>query len=100
MTLGQLLKEVNLISTGGQAKIFLAENEGRVFVNLEAENRRGRKLYAGDFIDFPDQNLSVTLKKASPLEQVERLEIKTLEKKLKDKPAEIKTTKPKSPFHK
>ncbi|GCF92395.1 RNA-binding protein [Enterococcus florum] len=51
MTLGQLLKEVNLISSGGQAKWFLAEET--VFVDGEPENRRGRKLYPGMMIDIP-----------------------------------------------
>ena len=44
MTLGQLLKEANIIASGGQAKWYLAENA--VYVDGELENRRGRKLYA------------------------------------------------------
>lgn len=44
MTLGQMLKEVSVISSGGQAKWYLAEHT--VFVDGEPENRRGRKLYA------------------------------------------------------
>ncbi|MBV7392195.1 MULTISPECIES: S4 domain-containing protein YaaA [Enterococcus] len=51
MTLGQLLKEINLISSGGQAKWFLAEET--VFVDGEPENRRGRKLYSGMMIEIP-----------------------------------------------
>jgi ribosome-associated protein len=43
ITLGQLLKIEGLISTGGEAKIYLSENE--VLVDGEAESRRGRKLY-------------------------------------------------------
>jgi|GEM_PF-53022 len=43
ITLGQFLKEMNVISSGGYAKIFLQEEE--VLVNGELENRRGRKLY-------------------------------------------------------
>ncbi|XOW21853.1 RNA-binding S4 domain-containing protein [Lactococcus cremoris] len=35
ITLGQVLKELGLISTGGQAKIFLAENEGNIFYNVK-----------------------------------------------------------------
>ena len=45
ITLQQFLKIENIISSGGEAKYFLAENE--VFVNGELENRRGRKLYHG-----------------------------------------------------
>lgn len=43
ITLGQLLKMENLISSGGEAKYFLANND--VYVNGELDNRRGRKLY-------------------------------------------------------
>jgi ribosome-associated protein len=46
ITLGQLLKEAGLISTGGMAKWFLAEHT--VFLNGEQEQRRGKKLYVGD----------------------------------------------------
>ena len=45
ITLQQFLKIENIISSGGEAKYFLAENE--VYVNEELENRRGRKLYPG-----------------------------------------------------
>ena len=48
ITLNVLLKITGLISTGGEAKIYLANNE--VFVNGELENRRGRKLYRNDVI--------------------------------------------------
>lgn len=48
ITLGQLLKAVNIIDTGGQAKALLAE--GIVQVNGETETRRGRKLYPGDTV--------------------------------------------------
>lgn len=53
MTLGQLLKEINVISSGGQAKWYLAENT--VYVDGELENRRGRKLYEGMRIEIPDE---------------------------------------------
>ncbi len=43
--LQMLLKMEDIISSGGQAKYFLAENE--VYVNGELEQRRGRKLYPG-----------------------------------------------------
>ncbi len=43
ITLGQFLKIADIISSGGQAKFFLAENE--VLVDGEIDNRRGRKLY-------------------------------------------------------
>ncbi|HIY58564.1 MAG TPA: S4 domain-containing protein YaaA [Candidatus Tetragenococcus pullicola] len=53
MTLGQLLKEINVISSGGQAKWYLSENV--VYVDDELENRRGRKLYEGMRIEIPDE---------------------------------------------
>lgn len=46
ITLGQLLKLVNLIANGGEAKFFLSAHE--VHVNGELDCRRGRKLYPGD----------------------------------------------------
>ena len=64
ITLGQVLKELGLISTGGQAKIFLAENEGNIFYNGEAENRRGKKLRDGDLLEFPTFDLKVTFEQA------------------------------------
>lgn len=48
ITLNNILKMFGIISTGGQAKIFLINNE--VLVNKEVENRRGRKLFRGDVI--------------------------------------------------
>ena len=52
VTLGQILKEAGIISTGGAAKWFLAENT--VQVNGEDESRRGRKLTPGDTVTLPD----------------------------------------------
>lgn len=46
ITLGKFLKYQNIIGTGGEEKWFLSENE--VFLNGEAENRRGKKLHDGD----------------------------------------------------
>lgn len=51
ITLGQLLKKLNLLGTGGQVKHFLSEN--RVTVNGEPETRRGRKIYPQDRVDIP-----------------------------------------------
>ena len=52
ITLGQLLKAADIISTGGEAKFYLADTVA--YVNGEPEQRRGRKLRAGDLIAFPD----------------------------------------------
>ena len=49
ITLQALLQITNIISTGGMAKVYLAEND--VLVNGELEDRRGRKLYPGDKVE-------------------------------------------------
>ena len=46
--LGQFLKFLNILSSGGDVKGFLLNQE--VYVNGELENRRGRKLYPNDTI--------------------------------------------------
>ena len=61
ITLGQLLKFMGQIATGGEAKTFLAEV--RVKVNGERDERRGRKLYAGDTVEVPGE---VTIQVAAP----------------------------------
>ena len=50
ITLGQLLKIEDLISSGGEAKIFLANT--KILINNEIDNRRGRKLYKNDLIEI------------------------------------------------
>ena len=57
ITLGTLLKIEGLIQTGGMAKVFLANNN--VYVNGEAENRRGRKLYRGAEIRVANKTFSI-----------------------------------------
>ena len=52
ITLGQLLKIVDIISSGGQAKWFLQEND--VLINGELDNRRGKKLYTNDLVEIPE----------------------------------------------
>lgn len=44
--LDSFLKAENAVSSGGEAKIMIAE--GDISVNGEVELRRGRKLYPGD----------------------------------------------------
>jgi len=48
--LDSLLKGVNAVSSGGEAKLLIAD--GVVAVNGEQEMRRGRKLYPGDRVQF------------------------------------------------
>jgi ribosome-associated protein len=51
VTLGQMLKMTDAISSGGMARWFLSEND--VLVNSEVEQRRGRKLRNGDLVNIP-----------------------------------------------
>ena len=48
VTLGQFLKLADIIQSGGEAKLYLANN--KVLINGEEDNRRGRKLKDGDII--------------------------------------------------
>lgn len=57
ITLGQLLKYTDIISSGGMARAYL--EQFYVYVNNEEEQRRGRKLYPGDEIVFPAEELTV-----------------------------------------
>ena len=50
MKLDQFLKWKNLVSSGGEAKIYI--KSGSVKVNGEVETRRGRKLNKGDKVIF------------------------------------------------
>ena len=50
MKLDQFLKWKNLVSSGGEAKIFI--KSGSVKVNGDIETRRGRKLNKGDKVMF------------------------------------------------
>lgn len=50
VTLGQFLKIADIISTGGEAKIFLSSN--CILINNENDKRRGRKLYKGDNLEI------------------------------------------------
>lgn len=51
--LEQLLKIANIVSSGGEAKSFLYNNE--IYVNGELDTRRGRKLYKNDEIKVLDK---------------------------------------------
>ncbi len=60
ITLGQLLKLLALIGSGGEAKIFLQFNE--VYVNEILENRRGRKIYPDDVVKINSVDYQIKLK--------------------------------------
>ena len=50
ITLGQLLKHENFVSSGGEVKHRI--HEFLILVNGEPDNRRGRKLYSGDRVEI------------------------------------------------
>ena len=50
MKLDQFLKWKNLVSSGGEAKIYI--KSGAVKINGVIETRRGRKLNSGDKVIF------------------------------------------------
>ena len=52
ITLGQFLKLANAIGSGGEAKDYLGAYMPSV--NGEPDNRRGRKLRAGDTVVLPE----------------------------------------------
>lgn len=53
----KILKFEGLASSGGEAKILIAD--GQVSVNNEIENRKRRKIVAGDIITFAEQTLNI-----------------------------------------
>lgn len=55
--LGQFLKWVSLVGTGGEAKILI--QQGEVLVNGEVETRRGRQLHPGDRVEVTGQTFVV-----------------------------------------
>ena len=58
ITLDALLKASGIVSSGGAAKLLIAE--GGVRVNGGVETRRGRKLRAGDLVAFGERCVRVS----------------------------------------
>ena len=58
ITLDQFLKQVGIVGSGGEAKILI--QGGEVLLNGVVETRRGKKLVAGDVVEFGGQRLVVT----------------------------------------
>lgn len=56
--LGQAMKLAGLSETGSEAKSEI--EAGNVLVNGEVENRRGRKLYDGDLVNFGGREFKVS----------------------------------------
>ena len=57
ITLGQFLKLADIIESGGEAKMFLAENE--VQIDGVIDQRRGRKLRGGEVIEVLGQKYEI-----------------------------------------
>jgi ribosome-associated protein len=57
ITLDALLKATGLAASGGNAKALIAA--GEVFVDGQAELRRGRKLREGQVVTFGSQRIQV-----------------------------------------
>lgn len=57
--LDQFLKQMQVVGTGGQAKLMI--QDGEVNVNGEVETRRGRKLVTGDRVEVDGQTWVVDL---------------------------------------
>ncbi|MGP4107797.1 S4 domain-containing protein YaaA [Virgibacillus sp. L01] len=50
ITLGQFIKLINILESGGMVKAFL-QDQGAL-VNGELDHRRGRKLYPNDVVEI------------------------------------------------
>ncbi|MDR9827050.1 RNA-binding S4 domain-containing protein [Vibrio sp. FNV 38] len=81
----KVLKLANVVDGGGQAKHFIAE--GYVAVNGELENRKRRKMYDGDFLEF-NQEYYVVVCDQPPVEIEEQ------------KPVQVEHSKPKKKTNK
>lgn len=58
ITLGQLLKAADFISSGGAQKEFLLTH--KILINGIVDNRRGRKLIAGDVIKIGKREITIS----------------------------------------
>ena len=61
ITLGQLIKFVNLVSNGSESKYFILEND--ISVNGTEEKRRGRKLRENDIVVINGEDYLICLSK-------------------------------------
>mgnify|MGYP002514861874 FL=1 len=55
--LGQALKAAGLVPSGLDAKIVI--QDGLVLVNGEVEVQRGKKLHAGDVVEFDGETIQI-----------------------------------------
>ena len=59
--LEQFLKYIDIVSSGGEAKLYLESNY--VLINGEKDNRRGRKLYPNDLIEIEGNKYEICMSK-------------------------------------
>lgn len=57
ITLSQLLKVCDVISSGGEAKAYLQNYP--VLLNGEKEDRRGKKIYSGDVVEVEGLRIEI-----------------------------------------
>lgn len=57
ITLDKLLKHLGLVETGGEAHIRIVD--GEVMVNGEVELQKRKKLRAGDFVEYDEQEVRI-----------------------------------------
>ena len=55
--LGQALKAANIVESGVMAKLVI--QDGLVTVNGEVETRRGKKLVAGDIVEYNGKTVKI-----------------------------------------
>ena len=55
--LGQALKAAHLVDMGSDAKEII--QNGEVFVNGEVDTRRGKKLVAGDIVEYNGESIEI-----------------------------------------
>ena len=77
ITLQALLKDLGIIQSGGAIKSFLADH--LIYFNGELENRRGKKIRAGDSIEIPDLKTQIILVQPNP-EELEEFKQDKIEK--------------------
>ncbi|WP_459914351.1 RNA-binding S4 domain-containing protein [Desulfocicer niacini] len=57
----KILKFENLVLSGGEAKYVITE--GLVMVNGEVETRKRKKIFAGDIVQFQEEQLHLVVDK-------------------------------------
>jgi ribosome-associated protein len=53
----KILKLINWVSSGGEAKFVISK--GQVFVNKVVESRKRKKIYAGDIVEFDGNKIKL-----------------------------------------